>query len=118
MEPGEKPIDKQKDNNSTRGFASHPENINRKGRPLKGRALTDMTRKLLLEINPETGKTHQQEFVETAVALARGGDVTMLKFLWEQMDGKAVQTIIANLSRGLEDVTDDELDRALHDTGD
>jgi len=100
-----------------RGFANlnQRKNINKNGRPRSGRALTDITRKILSGINPETGISYQAELVKKALDLALNGDVVMLKFLWEQMDGKAVQTVVANLSRGLEDVSDEELNQALHD---
>ena len=102
-----------------RGFANldQRKNINKKGRPKSGQALTDMTRKFLSEIDAKTGRPRLESLVQKVLSMAESGNERLLIFLWEQLDGKAIQTVTANLSRGLEDVSDEELNLALHDVG-
>jgi hypothetical protein len=79
-----------------RGFADNPQNINRAGRPKKGQALTDLLRKELSHKDGDTpGKT---VIVKKLYELAKGGDVTALKYIFDRIDGKPTETVKADLS--------------------
>ena len=84
----------------TNGFDKRSEDINRNGRPPKEFTLTNILRETLNQVNNETGKTKKQEVIDKMYELAvEDGDVQMLKYLIDRIDGKPLQTIEANVTR-------------------
>ncbi len=82
------------------GFDKNPENINRNGRPPLEFSLTNILRETLNQTNDETGKTKKQEVIDKMYEIAvKKGDVQMLKYLIDRIDGKPLQTIEANITR-------------------
>ena len=82
------------------GFDKHPENINRNGRAPKEFTLTNLLRETLNQTNDETGKTKKQEVIDKMYELAvEKGDVQMMKYLIDRIDGKPLQTIEAQVTR-------------------
>lgn len=79
--------------NANSGFASHPELINKKGRPKKGQAVTDLLRETV----------DKQELVDKLIELAMKGDIQALKYAVDRMDGKPTETV-HNLLQNLPDV--------------
>ena len=79
------------------GFAAHPENINRKGRPKKGKTITDLIKKLgkrRIEIESINGKHSKLEIiVEQLLLLAMEGDVSAIKYIVDRIDGKPTETV-------------------------
>ena len=84
----------------TNGFDKRSEDINRNGRPPKEFTLTNILRETLNQVNDETGKTKKQEVIDKMYELAvEKGDVQMMKYLIDRIDGKPLQTIEANVTR-------------------
>lgn len=82
---------KTAENNSGRGFASHPENINRNGRPRKGMAWSDV----VIDIGEDelpNGTTKKEYIVQKVYDLAKNGEVKAIKLLWDSLVGNK-QTI-------------------------
>jgi hypothetical protein len=77
--------EKQVDNKLV-GFAAHPENINRNGRPPKGHSITETIRAMMDE-KPEIKKALGAKILQMAVE----GDITAIKTLWNYIDGMPVQ---------------------------
>ena len=71
---------------------------NPKGRPKKGKAMTDALRTALNK--SEDGKQNKRAIAEKLVELARGGNVEAMKMVFERVDGKVPQT---NVLQGDED---------------
>ena len=67
--------------NKNSGFASHPELINKNGRPKKGEAVTDVLR----------ATVDKQALVDKLIQLAQEGDMTALKYAIDRLDGKPVE---------------------------
>jgi len=91
------------------GFGTRPETINRRGRPKKGETYTD----LLIEmgkrpVDPSLSKDKQitikEAIIRKTIKLALEGDVSMLKYLFDRIDGKPRETI--DISDGREDKLD------------
>ena len=74
---------KQLDNNSTKGFASHPELINRNGRPKKGTAITDLLRS---KLKPEA-------VTDKLISLIEEGDLKAIEYAIDRLEGKPQQSI-------------------------
>ena len=88
------------------GFDKNPENINRAGRPSKEHSLTDLLKEALEQPHNDTGKTKKQVVIETLYRIAtEKEDVVMLKYLFDRIDGKPLQTIEANVRRPDVDLT-------------
>ena len=82
------------------GFDKRPQDINRGGRPLKEHSLTDLLREALEQPHDETGKTKKEMVIDKLYEIAvKKGDVVMLKYLIDRIDGKPLQTIEANVTR-------------------
>lgn len=89
-----------KGGNTGNGFDKNPQNINRNGRAPKEFTLTNILRETLNQVNDETGKTKKQEVIDKMYELAVDkGDVQMMKYLIDRIDGKPLQTIEANVTR-------------------
>ena len=94
--------------NANSGFASHPELINRKGRPKKGESVTDLLRETV----------DKQALVDKLVEIAiEKGDIQALKYAIDRMDGKPTETV-HNLMQSLPDVIEVDLTENPTDTGD
>lgn len=89
-------VDKQKKNRGkvenlipfTKGVSGNPN-----GRPKKEHGLTDLLRKALDEPHDETGITNKQMVIDKMFELANKGDAIILKYLFDRIDGKPLQTI-------------------------
>lgn len=68
------------------GFDTHPENINRNGRPLKGHSITEIIQDMMTE-KPEIKKALGQKILQLALA----GDMTAVKTIWAYLDGQPIQ---------------------------
>jgi len=74
--------------NANSGFASHPENINRNGRPKKGESITDLLRETV----------DKQALVDKLIEIAIDkGDIQALKYAIDRMDGKPIETVNQNV---------------------
>lgn len=72
---------KQQNNNKT-GFQLYPQNINRKGRPIKPHSLTDLT-KAIMETEPDL----KEKLIRKVIDMALSGDLAALKLVWSYLDG-------------------------------
>ena len=73
------------------------------GRPKKEYCLTDILKEQgsLEDVTTEKGEiiNRKQAVARKLWAMAMGGDVIALKYLYDRIDGKPLQTIEANVSR-------------------
>ncbi len=74
----------------TKGFASHPENINRNGRPTKGNAWAEIFEAVGNEIDDRTGKPFKELVSRKMWAKAVGGDINAAREIMDRMEGKPV----------------------------
>jgi hypothetical protein len=74
-------------------FADRPQDINRSGRPKKEHCLTDLLKEALDQKRTGTGKTNKQMLIDKMYELADEGDVAILKYLFDRIDGKPLQQI-------------------------
>ena len=81
------------------GFDKNPQNINRNGRPPKEYSMTDLLRTALDEPYDESGKTNKQMVIDKMFELANDGDGNILKYLFDRIDGKPLQSIEANITK-------------------
>lgn len=65
------------------GFAAHPENINRNGRPPRGETLTDVLKETI----------DKEQIATKLYELAMNGDVGALKYIYDRVDGRPKETI-------------------------
>ena len=79
------------------GFAKHPENINRKGRPKGSVSILDVIRNKLQEIPPGERRTYAEKIAEMTVRAAAGEvpllDGTSLRDLIDRIDGKPTSSL-------------------------
>jgi hypothetical protein len=73
-------------------FQKNDFRINRKGRPKKGAALTDILN-LKLDEKDETGKLRREVIAEKLIELAESGDFQALRYLTDRLDGKPKESI-------------------------
>jgi hypothetical protein len=66
--------------------------INRRGRPKKGEAITDILQKLLDNKN-NAGKLRRETVSEKLIELAEKGDITAIKYLIDRLDGRPRETV-------------------------
>ena len=57
------------------------------GRPKKGTALTDIL----------NAKLDKEELADLLIGKARGGDVVALKYIYDRIDGRPVETVNSNI---------------------
>lgn len=69
------------------------------GRPPKEHCLTDLLKEALDQPHNQTGTTKKQMLIDKMYELAEQGDVNILKYLFDRIDGKPLQTIEANVTR-------------------
>jgi hypothetical protein len=71
--------------------------LNPKGRPKGSKNFTTKVREALAKIADGKSTTREEELIISIINKATGGDSSMAKLIWEQLDGKPVQkNIIAN----------------------
>lgn len=94
-----KPISTDHDENgdfvkgNTAGFSSHPENINKAGRP-KRPSLTRVLNEMLESgTGNRTGEEILTDLLFSAIEHAKDGNAAMLKELWARLDGKVADRI-------------------------
>ena len=74
-------------NNAKKGFASHPENINKNGRPKKGHAMTDILNRLG-DIKADGEDITKKEALALVMwEQALGGDIAFIKAVIAYTDG-------------------------------
>ena len=72
-----------------KGFALHPELINKNGRPPKGTAITDLLEEYLDDVDKKDKKTRKQILIEKIYKMAtKDGDLAALKYIVDRIDGK------------------------------
>jgi len=77
----------------TAGFTTHPENINKKGRPPVP-SLTRMLNERFEKGNGEqTGDEIMNEFLDNAFGNANGGNSAIMKEIWSRHEGKVPDRI-------------------------
>jgi hypothetical protein len=67
--------------------------INRRGRPKKGQALTDIFN-YKLDQRDECGKLQREAVAEKLIGLALGGDMTAIRYVMDRVDGRPKETVI------------------------
>jgi len=67
--------------------------INRKGRPKKGQALTDILN-YKLDLKNESGKLRREAIAEKLILLAEGGDFHALRYLIDRLDGRPRESLV------------------------
>ena len=78
---------------------------NPQGRPKKGATLTDLLREKIE--SPKTLKEkipRKEKIIEKLIALAEGGDLPALKYLFDRIDGKPIETIRADVKSNTTDM--------------
>ena len=103
-------------NRAKGGFGDNPQNINRKGRPKKGQTLTDLMREYLDTPTEDKTTTLKEVFIKKVAKMAYDGDMTAIKLVWNYLDGMPKQTIEASVTRGMENLSDEEIEDALSET--
>jgi hypothetical protein len=73
-------------------FEKGDSRINRRGRPKKGEALTDILNKKLDGKDGE-GNLHREAVADKLIALAEGGDVAAIKYIMDRVDGRPKESI-------------------------
>ena len=84
------------DNQRGKPFTKNDSRINRKGRPKKGAALTDVLNYKLDQ--KKDGRLRRETVAEKLIELAEGGDAAALRYLIDRIDGKPRETINANVT--------------------
>ncbi len=77
-------------------FKPNDPNINRKGRPPKDQAISDLLRSESLEIDPESGKTKREALVRVIYSKALQGERWACEFIADRTEGKPIQTTITH----------------------
>lgn len=71
------------------GFAEHPENINREGRPPKDHTLTELLKEALKQPRTKDGKIKKQALIDIMLEMAIDDkDKDMIKYIFDRTDGK------------------------------
>jgi hypothetical protein len=66
--------------------------INRRGRPKKGQALTDILN-YKLDQRDGSGKLQREAVAEKLIALALEGDLSAIRYVTDRVDGKPRETV-------------------------
>lgn len=66
--------------------------INRQGRPKKGQALTDILN-YKLDQKDGGGKMQREAVAEKLIDLAKGGDITAIRYIMDRVDGRPKETV-------------------------
>jgi len=83
-----------------KSFKKDDPRINRNGRPKKGAALTDILNGKLDSIH-KAGKTKKEAIADKIIELALNGDITALKYIFDRIDGKPIETVKANVEQNI-----------------
>jgi hypothetical protein len=67
--------------------------INRRGRPKKGQALTDILN-YKLDQRDESGKLQREAVAEKLIGLALEGDMTAIRYVMDRVDGRPKETVV------------------------
>jgi hypothetical protein len=87
-------------NRAKGGFGDNPQNINRAGRPKKGKTLTDILekhgkRRDIEYVDEKTGevkkRSRKEELARELWALAMDGDIQAIKYIYDRIDGKPTE---------------------------
>jgi hypothetical protein len=70
------------------GFQTHPENINRKGRPLKGWSWSELLEDAGELIEPISGKKYKELVSQRLWIECANGNVSAIQALFDRMEGK------------------------------
>ena len=70
--------------------------INRSGRPKKGMALTDILN-YKLDLAHKAGKLKREAVAETLIETALGDDVAVLRYIFDRVDGRPMQTAVVEM---------------------
>ena len=73
-------------------FEKDDPRINRKGRPKKGAALTDILNDKL-DLVHKAGKIKREAIAEKIIELAMNGDLAALKYIFDRVDGRPKETV-------------------------
>ena len=83
-------------------FVKNDPRINRAGRPKKGTALTDILN-YQLDLVFKAGKLKREAIAEKLIETALTGDVAALKYVFDRLDGKPVQAVVAEVHDNMPD---------------
>jgi hypothetical protein len=72
------------------GFGDNPQNINRKGAPLKDNSWAGVLRAATEEMAGNTNLTKKEAIVTVLLGKAAKGDLTAIKMIMDRMDGLCV----------------------------
>ncbi|OGJ38861.1 MAG: hypothetical protein A2383_02570 [Candidatus Pacebacteria bacterium RIFOXYB1_FULL_39_46] len=72
-------------------FTKNDPNINRAGRPHKGRAWSEVIEEVSERVDDKSGKNYKQLVAEALFNRAISGDITAIKEIGDRIDGKAKQ---------------------------
>jgi hypothetical protein len=73
-------------------FTKNDERINRKGRPRKTKSLTDLLNAYLAHKDADK-VTRKARLAEKLFDLAMDGDIAAIKYIYDRIDGKPIETI-------------------------
>jgi hypothetical protein len=73
-------------------FRKNDSRINRRGRPKKGQALTDILN-YKLDQRDGSGKLQREALAEKLIDLALGGDITAIRYVMDRVDGRPKETV-------------------------
>jgi len=73
-------------------FEKNDPRINRKGRPKKGSALTDILN-YKLDLVHKSGKLKREAIAEKLIEAALNGDIAALKYIFDRCDGRPKESI-------------------------
>lgn len=77
-----------KTNNEKKGFAAHPENINRKGRPKKGESYTDIIRQMGESVDDHGYQLKERLVKKLWDKALIDNDLAAQKYLFDRVDGQ------------------------------
>jgi hypothetical protein len=66
--------------------------INRRGRPKKGQAMTDILN-YKLDQRDGSGKLQREAVAEKLISLALDGDMTAIRYVMDRVDGRPKETV-------------------------
>jgi len=74
-------------------FEKNDPRINRQGRPKKGTALTDIL-SYKLDLVHKSSESKREAIAEKLIELALNGDIAALKYVFDRVDGKPIESIV------------------------
>ena len=73
-------------------FKKGDSRINRRGWPKKGQSLTDILN-YKLDQKDGGGKMQREAVAEKLIDLAKGGDITAIRYIMDRVDGRPKETV-------------------------